>query len=202
MDLRSDPAADAIDLDLLTEAQRYVWLLRPDLRRAAAGAGLPDIGDFLYWWYSSGVIEYPAFAAPPGEEQYAVLTTPAYAGSPQAPPISHFLGRVWRERTDLSAVHPLDTAAGRRGFVEWILAFGRTELPIQDLWIDQGLRDWLLSPDPDMPPVPRLALTWGRARPDCSGSTISTIPTTGRGCASGCGRTALPSTSWPGCSTS
>src|SRR2546427_2956923 len=152
MILRSDAAADAIDRDLLPEAQRYVWLLRPDLRRAARGAGLPDIGDFLYWWYTSGVIEYPAFVAPPSEEQYAALTAPAYAGSPQAPPISHFLARVWRERADLAAVYPLGTAGGRRGYVEWLLSFGRREVPIQDLWIDQGLRDWLLSPDPEMAP--------------------------------------------------
>src|SRR5438309_2340239 len=58
MDLRIDPAVDTVDLDLLTEAQRYVWLLRPDLRRAAGGAGLANIGDFLYWWYTRGIIEY------------------------------------------------------------------------------------------------------------------------------------------------
>ena len=166
MTLRSDAADDDFDLALLTEAQRYVWLLRPDLRRDAPGGGLPAICGFLNWWYRSGVIEYPAFAGPPGEEQYATLVAPAYAASAQAPPISHFLAHAWRERDDLATVYPLDTPAGRRGFVEWILFFGREEVPIQDLWIDQALRDWLLSPDPDMPPVPRLALYLWKSRPD------------------------------------
>jgi glycosyltransferase involved in cell wall biosynthesis len=166
MDLRRDPAVDTVDLDLLTEAQRYVWLLRPDLRRTAGGAGLANIGDFLYWWYTRGVIEYPSFAEPPGAEQYRALAAPAYPAAPQTPPISHFLARIWREREDLRTVYPLDKPAGRRGFVEWILAFGRREVPIQDLWIDQGLRDWLLSPDPELPPAPRIALDLWKARPD------------------------------------
>lgn len=166
MSVGIEEARVVFDLALLTQAQRYVWLLRPDLRGDAVATDPARLGDFLCWWYIRGIAEYPAFAAPPSDEQYAALVAPAFAASPQAPPISHFLVRVWRERADLAAVYPLETAAGRRGFVEWVLSLGRAEVPIQDLWIDQALRDWLLSPDPEMPPVPRFALDLWRARPD------------------------------------
>jgi glycosyltransferase involved in cell wall biosynthesis len=159
-------APDVFGLALLTQAQRYVWLRRADLRENAVASDPAGICEFLCWWYARGVAEYPAFAGPPTDEQYASLVEPAFAASPQAPPISHFLAHVWRERTDLCAVYPLETVAGRRGFVEWILLTGRAEVPIQDLWIDQALRDWLLSPDPEMLPVPRFALDLWKARPD------------------------------------
>ena len=154
----------AFDLGLLSQAQRFVWLLRPDLRRV--GAEPVGLCDFLYWWYTRGVAEYPTFTDPPTAAQYAALVAPAFPGSPQAPPVSHFLARVWRERADLATVYPLETPEGRRGFVEWVMKFGRREVPIQDLWIDQALRDWLMAPDPDLSPAPRLALDLWKARAD------------------------------------
>src|SRR5436309_7958898 len=118
MNIGAAAAPDRFDLALLTEAQRFVWLLRPDLRRGAVGADPPGLCDFLYWWYSRGVAEYPAFADHPSDAQYAALVAPAFPASPHAPPVSHFLAHLWRERTDLAAVYPLETAAGRRGFIE------------------------------------------------------------------------------------
>ncbi len=166
MSVLADASPEVFNLALLTRPQRFVWLLRADLRRGAAVTDPAGIRDFLYWWFERGVVEYPAFADPPGDAQYAALVAPAIAASPEAPPISHFLLQLWRERVDLAAVHPLETDAGRRGFAEWILSFGRTEVPIQPLWLDQALRDWWLAPEPAAPPVPRLALYLWKQRPD------------------------------------
>ena len=159
-------ATYSFGFSLLTTAQRFAWLLRPDVRGEAVEPHPVRICDFLCWWYTHGTAEYPAFVGQPIDEQYAALVAPAFTASPQAPPISYFLRHVWRKRTDLSGVYPLETVTGRRGFIDWVLLLGRAEVPIQDLWIDQALRDWLLSPDPDMLPVPRFALDLWKARPD------------------------------------
>lgn len=159
-------APEGGDLSLLTQAQRYVWLLRPDLRGEAGAADPVRICEFLCWWYTHGVAEYPAFASQPTDAQYAALVAPVFAASPEAPPISHFLLGLWRERTDLAAVYPLETSVGRRRFVEWAITSGRAEGAVQGFWIDQSLRDWLISPDHDLPPVPRLVVDLWKSRPD------------------------------------
>jgi hypothetical protein len=157
-----DATADLFNLTLLTETQRYVWLHRAELRDGAAVTNPARIRDFLCWWYIRGGGEQ---IRPPAK-QYAALAASAFAASALAPPISRYLVHLWYERSDLAAVYPLATPAGRRGFIEWLLSFGRAELSIEPWWIDQALRDWLLAPDPQMPPAPRLALDLWRARPD------------------------------------
>jgi len=156
----------APEFALLTLAQRFVWLRRPDVRGGQLAVDEARLCDFLYWWYTHGISEYPAFAASPTPEQYRALIAPVLPATQQAPPISQFLARLWRERGDLLTVYPLDSDAGRRGFVEWIVAIGRGEVPIQDLWIDRGLREWLLSADADLGPAPRLAIHLWKMRPD------------------------------------
>ena len=157
---------EVFNLALLTRPQRYVWLLRPDARGDPGVAAATQIGAFLYWWYAHGVVEYPAFAAPPSEGQYAALVAPAYAASAEAPPISYFLLGLWRERADLRGAYRLDIPVGRRNFAMWLVTCGHAEGAVERLWIDQSLRDWLISPEHDQPPVPRLAVDLWRVRAD------------------------------------
>ncbi|HEX3952640.1 MAG TPA: glycosyltransferase family 4 protein [Stellaceae bacterium] len=159
-------APNGFDLALLSSAQRFVWLRRPDAHGEASPGDPSGLCRFLCWWYRRGIAEYPQFAARPSDDQYAALVAPAIGGSQHAPPISHFLVDVWTERSDLATVFPLVTENGRRSFAEWLLRLGRTEIPLQTMWFDQALREWFLLADPDASPAPRLAVDLWRSRTD------------------------------------
>lgn len=157
------------DLTLLTQAQQFVLLLRPDLQKHTAVTAVPDptgIRGFLFWWLNNGLIEYPAVYDFLSEEQCRLMTAPAFPSTHYSPPISYYLAYFWQSRADLVDAYSISTETGRRQFAMWIVHSGRAEIATPQMWIDQALRDWLLAPDPDISPAPRLAYEIWKTRSD------------------------------------
>src|SRR5690349_225126 len=115
------PASGEALFATLTPAQRFAWLLRSDVRGPGIVPDRERLADFLGWWLTVGLTEYPSIWEPPTGEQVRFLRSPRFAATRISPPISHLLAQVWRRRTDVSAVLPYGNLHAMRGFGDWIL---------------------------------------------------------------------------------
>lgn len=117
-----------LDTVRLPRELRFAWLLRDDIRNGADIEDPEAQKEFEVWWFLHGAKDYPAAASridPSRLTHLGDIIAPPAAG--ELFPITRLMRHIWRERTDVGALHSPDSQQGLAGFVRWFFVYGVPE---------------------------------------------------------------------------
>jgi glycosyltransferase involved in cell wall biosynthesis len=137
---------------------RFAWLLRDDIRNGADIDDPEAQKDFEAWWVAHGHENYPAAASrldPSSLIHLGEVVCPPQAG--ELFPLTRLMRGIWRIRSDVSAVRPLDSPQGLAGFVRWFFVYGVPEHNLFQYLSREHLALLLQPSVPASPGIPELS---------------------------------------------
>lgn len=119
---------DETPIPLLTTEQKFIWLLRKDIRGEIPADTPSGIRRFLVWWALNQHCEYPE-ASGLTDSQITFLTAPAVeARADGTPPLTHLMIGVWELLDHIQSRFNLNSLDGRVALFDWFFLTAVSEL--------------------------------------------------------------------------